>query len=213
MQLISKKYLIFRINVTVITSRDSMTPQLNRNMSAEEFDEYYFLKQQLVDFCREEGLKISGNKSDLEERIRYYLNTGKKLDNTKKHTYNVHDNITLNTTLGENFVCSQEVRAFFEDKIGSKFKFKVSFQKWLKNNPDKTFADAIIAYDNILSENNKKDIGKQFKYNQYIRDFFKNNPDKTFDDAVKCWNYRKKMRGTCKYDDSDLKILNEANNQ
>ena len=183
---------------------------LNSQLTRDEFKEHYFLKEDMVDFCRENGLKISGNKKELEERIIHYLTTGEKINNSKniKRTKK-HSNISLDTTIGEDFICSQEVRKFFEEKIGSNFKFKVDFQKWLKNNPDKTFADAIIAYYDIQNylKNNSTAIGNQFKYNTYIRDFFKHNPDKSFKDAVECWNYKKNLKCSCRYDDSDLEIL------
>lgn len=183
--------------------------QLNKNMSVEEFDKSYFLKEELVSFCRMEGLKVSGNKLELEERIRYYLSTGKKLNNTKTIIKKPHNNISLDSKIGKNFVCSQDVRKFFIEHIGSTFKFKVSFQKWLKDNPDKTFADALIAYQQIILDlkDNSTIIGKQFQYNQYIRDFFKNNPGKTLEDAIKCWNYKKNVPGSSKYEDSDLNVL------
>ena len=42
--------------------------KLNKNLKASEFKEYYFLKEELKEFCRNEGLKISGSKSQLEEK-------------------------------------------------------------------------------------------------------------------------------------------------
>ena len=53
----------------------------------------------------------------------------------------------------------------------------------------------------------KTEIGKQFQYNQYIRDFFENNKDKSLDDAIKCWKYKKSLRGHNKYEKSDLVVL------
>ena len=43
--------------------------KLTKDLNPEEFREYYFLKEDLKDFCRAEGLKISGSKQDLEKRI------------------------------------------------------------------------------------------------------------------------------------------------
>ena len=54
----------------------------------------------------------------------------------------------------------------------------------------------------------KTEIDKQFQYNQYIRDFFKDNDDKTLKDAIKCWNYKKSLKGHNKYEKSDLDVLN-----
>ena len=184
-------------------------PKLTRNLKPEEFKEYYFLKEELKDFCRSEGLKVGGSKEDLEKRIVHYLSTGEEL---KQCTVNQSSKetvteISLDSKLGENFKCSEDKRAFFEKEIGRGFKFKVKFQKWLKANPEKTYRDAVAAYHEIQNSDEKTEIGKQFQYNRYIRDFFKNNKDKSLDDAIKCWKYKKSIKGHNKYEDSDLEVL------
>ena len=195
-------------------------PQLTKDLKSEDFKEYYFLKEELKEFCRNEGLKLSGSKSQLEERIIYYLDTGKSLDNSRsienKNNYSksnsnkatTYEEITLDSILGENFKCSEDKREFFEKEIGKGFKFKVKFQKWLKVNPDKTYQDAINAYYELQNSKEKTKIDKQFQYNQYIRDFFDDNDDKTLNDAIKCWKYKKSIKGHNKYEKSDLDILN-----
>ena len=195
-------------------------PQLTKDLKSAEFKEYYFLKEELKDFCKKEGLKVSGSKNQLEERIIYYLDTGKSLDNSRsienKNNYSksnsnkatASEEITLDSILGENFKCSKDKREFFEKEIGKGFKFKVKFQKWLKVNPDKTYQDAINAYYELQNSKEKTKIDKQFQYNQYIRDFFDDNDDKTLNDAIKCWKYKKSIKGHNKYEKSDLDILN-----
>ena len=205
--------------------------KLTKDLTGAEFREYYFLKEELKDFCKKEGLKTSGSKIQLEERIIYYLDTGKSLKETKtklkksdrdennsnnkknnKNKNNVKNysnsqEITLDSILGENFKCSEDKREFFEREIGRGFKFKVKFQKWLKANPNKTYQDAINAYHELQNSNEKTKIDKQFQYNQYIRDFFEDNENKTLDDAIKCWKYKKSLKGHNKYEKSDLDIL------
>ena len=195
-------------------------PQLTKDLKSAEFKEYYFLKEELKDFCKKEGLKVSGSKNQLEERIIYYLDTGKSLDNSRsienKNNYSksnsnkatTYEEITLDSILGENFKCSEDKREFFEKEIGKGFKFKVKFQKWLKVNPDKTYQNAINAYYELQNSKEKTKIDKQFQYNQYIRDFFDDNDDKTLNDAIKCWKYKKSIKGHNKYEKSDLDILN-----
>ena len=184
-------------------------PPLTANLTSEEFKEYYFLKEELKDFLRSEGLKVSGSKNDLEERIIHYLDTGKPLDNMKASEAKAETSgeITLDSKIGENFKCSEDKREFFENEIGKGFKFKVAFQKWLKSNPNKTYKDAIDAYHEIQRSKEKTKIDKQFQYNQYIRDFFEKNDNLTLNDAIKCWKYKKSLKGHNKYEDSDLKIL------
>ena len=195
-------------------------PQLSKDLKSEDFRQYYFLKEELKDFCKNEGLKVSGSKNQLEERIIYYLDTGKSLDDSgsleNKNNYSKSKSnkapnpkeIRLDSILGENFKCSEDKREFFEKEIGKGFKFKVKIQKWLKSNPDKTYQDAINAYHELQNSNEKSKIDKQFQYNQYIRDFFEDNDDKTLNDAIKCWKHKKSLKGHNKYEKSDLKILN-----
>ena len=183
--------------------------KLTKDLKAEEFKEYYFLKEELKDFCRSECLKVSGSKGDLENRIVHYLSTGEKLEEPRIRQYsnNSKSEITLDSKLGENFKCSEDKREFFESKIGKGFKFKVNFQKWLKANPDKTYREAIDAYHELQNSKEKTKIDKQFQYNQYIRDFFEDNKDKSLEDAIKCWNYKKGLKGHNKYEKSDLSAL------
>ena len=96
-------------------------------MNPDEFREYYFLKEELKDFCRNEGLKVSGSKGELEERIIHYLSTGEELIKPKTAQSHSQESskISLDSRLGENFRCSEDKREFFEREIGKGFKFKV----------------------------------------------------------------------------------------
>lgn len=183
--------------------------KLSKSLKPEEFRQYYFLKEELKDFCRSEGLKVSGSKIDLENRIIHYLKTSEELaeDIPKQFPARLPSEISLDSKLGENFKCSEDKRAFFEKEIGKGFKFKVKFQKWLKSNPEKTYRDAIDAYYEIQNSKEKTKIDKQFQYNQYIRDFFENNKDKSLDDAITCWKYKKSIKGHNRYEESDLEVL------
>ena len=189
-------------------------PPLMKDLNPEEFKEYYFLKEELKDFCRQEGLKVSGSKEDLEKRIVYYLKTGDELTETVKVKSNAGPSeISLDSRIGENFRCSEDKREFFEREIGENFKFKVPFQKWLKSNPDKTYMDAVEAYREIHNSKEKSEIGRQFQYNRYIRDFFNDNDDKSLDDAIKCWKYKKSLKGHNCYEKSDLDALKGGVNE
>lgn len=100
-------------------------------------------------------------------------------------------------------------RAFYKEQIGNNFSFNVTFQKWLKNNRGKTYQDSIDAYYQILEnkKKNKTTIDEQFEYNTYIRDFFHDNKDKNLEQAIKCWKYKKGLKGHNKYEKIDLEVL------
>ncbi len=184
--------------------------ELNKELDAAAFRSCYYLKQELVGFCRENGLPTSGSKAELTDRIAYFLDTGNVLKPfaKRKTALNV-GTLTEDTVIEPNIVCSEKHRAFFCEKIGKSFSFNVPFQKWLKANTGKTYGDAIRAYYRILEEKKqiKTDIGKQFEYNTYIRDFFADNPGKSLHDAIVCWNYKKSLPGHHRYERADLNAL------
>ena len=188
----------------------SKRPELTTITDAKTFRNYYYLKEELVQFCRKNYLPTSGAKQILTERIAHFLETGNVLSCSaqRKATVVVGD-ITESTIIEANIVCSEKHRAFFKEKIGKSFSFNVAFQKWLKSNSGKTYADAITAYYQILAEkkNGKTVIDKQFEYNTYIRDFFADNRGKKLDDAIKCWKYKKSLEGHNHYERSDLIAL------
>lgn len=183
---------------------------LHKNLDSETFRNYYFLKEELVDFCRKNGLPTSGGKQEITERVAHFLDTGKVLGNgITQHRSTTISDITENSIIEQNIVCSEKHRAFFKKHIGKSFTFKVAFQRWLKENDGKTYRDAIEAYHSILKakKQGKTEIDKQFEYNTYIRDFFAHNKGKTLEDAIKCWKYKKSLPGSNAYENSDLSIL------
>lgn len=188
----------------------SERPNLDLNLDSKTFREYYYLKKELIDFCRKNNLQVSGSKLELTDRIATFLDTGERTYKKYTKKASIPGDITLDTLIEENFVCSQKHRVFYKEQIGEKFSFNVAFQNWLKSNSGKTYEESIIAYYQILEykKKNKTKIGKQFEYNTYIRDFFKDNKDKSLEQAIKCWKYKKSLKGHNKYEKDDLKILN-----
>ena len=188
----------------------SARPALSGNLDAKIFREFYYLKEELVSFCKANKLSSLGGKIELSDRIAQYLETG-EVQSVKSALRRKVDTSTIYGTsqIEANFVCSEKHRAFFKSKIGKSFSFNIPFQKWLKNNTGKTYSDAIESYHQILKEKKKgkTTIDKQFEYNTYIRDFFAQNKDCSLNDAIECWKYKKSIKGHNRYEASDLQIL------
>lgn len=53
-------------------------PDLDLKLSAGIFRQYYYLKEELVDFCRRNNLQATGSKPELSERIAVFLESGKR---------------------------------------------------------------------------------------------------------------------------------------
>ena len=188
-------------------------PTLSKELDSKTFKSYYYLKEELLSFCRENSLPTSGGKTELTERIALFLDTGTVSASVqRKRVKSDIGTITEATVIEENIVCSEKHRAFFKERIGKSFSFNVSFQKWLKANAGKTYGDAVNAYYIIIEEKKKSKttIDKQFEYNTYVRDFFSDNKGRTLEEAIICWKYKKSLKGHNRYEKSDLVALSES---
>ncbi len=103
---------------------------LDKQLDSDTFRSFYYLKEELVDFCRENGLSTSGGKIEITDRIAYFLDTGKVLPASAKiKSAAMIGVINKNIKIEPDFVCSEKHRAFFKEKIGKSFSFNVAFQK------------------------------------------------------------------------------------
>lgn len=187
-------------------------PELNEVPDEAAFRSFYYLKEELAAFCRANGLPASGGKSELTERVACFL-AGRPqppAGRTKRGRAAVGE-ITPETLIEPDFVCSEAHRAFFKAQIGTRFSFLVPFQNWLKANTGKTYAQAVEAYGQILEQKKtgRTEIGRQFEYNTYIRDFFQANPGAPLRQAILCWKYKKALPGHNRYESADLAALEE----
>ncbi len=184
-------------------------PELNKNLDSKAFLNYYWLKDELVAFCRKNGLPSSGSKQEITERIAAFLDSGEIVKSVSVRKTSIVGEITPDSVIEPDIVCSEKHRAFFKEQIGKSFSFNVAFQKWLKANAGKTYKDAIDAYHEIIESKKKAKtkIDSQFEYNTYIRDFFADNKGHTLEDAIKCWKYKKSLSGHNRYERCDLAAL------
>ena len=193
-------------------------PDLNKTISIKDFKGFYWLKEELVGFCRSNGLYTSGGKIEITERIECYLKTGNEQKRKKKSKpksafdWN-SENLTLMTLITDNYKNTEYVRMFFENHIGKHFKFNVQFMNWMKSNEGRTLQDAVIQYGKIKAEkklnSNKKKIAPQFEYNTYLRDFLSDNTKSNRELGIKLWKIKRSMRGDNVYCREDLELIDK----
>lgn len=185
-----------------------MRPNLTKDISVESFRDYYWLKEELQSFCRENGISASGSKIEISDRIETFLLTGEIKKPIRKSKVNkkikLQTDLSLDTVITENHRCSQDVRAFFKTVI-PKFHFSTYIQNYFRNNVGQTYRDVINAWyeeeERKKDPSYKKKIAPQFEYNQFIRDFFADpkNQGKSREEAIEAWNEIKKLPGSNKY--------------
>jgi hypothetical protein len=180
------------------------------------------LKEELIDFCRQEGLSRRGGKIEIADRIEHYLRTSSKEASVKtqkskptSHFDWAAATLMLETVITDNYKNSENVRAFFQEQVDGKFKFNVKFMNWMKRNVGKTLADAVDEWQRIelekKSSKKRKEIAPQFEYNRYIRDFLEDNPGTSKEVAVQYWKVKRGIRGDNVYRKSDLGLKIEGN--
>ena len=93
-------------------------PILDKNLDSQTFRDFYFLKEELVNFCRENGLPVSGGKLEITDRIAYFLDTGKILSaSTERKRATTIPTIYEDTKMEANFVCSEKHSTFLKSHI------------------------------------------------------------------------------------------------
>ncbi len=190
-------------------------PQINSIKSSGEFAQWYWLKEELVAYCRKQGLKVSGNKLELTRRIKRFITTGDRTEpvqsvRKKTSTFDWHaDPLTPSTKITDSYKNTQNVRRFMKSQIGESFHFSVPLMQWVKENEGKSLKD-LVAYYNSLQVAKKQagyqsEIPPSNEYNRYTRDFLADNPELSIAQARKCWAYKRSVRGSNKYQHSDIK--------
>ncbi|WP_330372375.1 SAP domain-containing protein [Pseudobutyrivibrio sp. MD2005] len=74
-----------------VMNKMTQRPILNTNLDSETFRSYYYLKEELVEFCRDNGIPTAGGKIELTDRIAYFLDT----ESVKKVTRNMKNTIEV----------------------------------------------------------------------------------------------------------------------
>ena len=158
--------------------------------SFEDFNLYYWYREELSQICKSLGLEYRGTKQELNEIIHQYF-LGNKVDKrvNKRNTKQVED-ITLNTPLLYcGFSFNQKFRDYFSAITGiSPFKFNADMATaWRKVKKDKditfTIQDMIKIYYGE-SEYAKYD-SSACQWNQFLKDFCSDKCSKFYSNKLK----------------------------
>jgi hypothetical protein len=186
-------------------------PRLVRALDPGDVRRYYWLKEELTQFCRQLGIPASGRKLEILKRIEVFLRTGKVIrperiilganeDKSESRGAASKADLTLATPV-VNFKSDQRTREFFESIIGPQFHFTAHLNQFMRGREDLTYGDLVKEWlaerERRKDKSYKPEIMKSGEYNRYIRDFFANrsNQGKTLKDAIASWNKVKRLAG------------------
>ncbi len=193
-------------------------PPISNIKNSEELKRWYWLKEELINFCKSIQLPYTGPKFEILDRI------GKALDSdfvfienavrkpASKSKFNWSKSpLSLDTIITDSYTNRPKTRSFFKEHCGDRFHFSIAFIDYMKQNAGKTLQDAVNEWKrlNKLSKEKsfKSEIPAGNQYNQYIRDFFADNPTLTLAQARHFWKLKRSLPlGKHVYEKSDLEL-------
>ncbi|WP_425235604.1 DUF6434 domain-containing protein [Ulvibacterium sp.] len=184
-------------------------PDFSEITSGKEFNRWYWLKEELVEICKQARIPYTGRKFELQDRIIFMLDyPGKPLPPIKKEKASSNFNwskakLDLDTKITDSISFGPNFRNFMKSEIGPKFSCHSDFMDWVKSNPGKTLEEAILMWyaleDRKKDPNFKRAIAKNNMMAQYVRDFLKDNADQTLKDALYFWKLKKQRPTETRY--------------
>lgn len=192
-------------------------PEIAQCTDAATFRQWYYLKTELVAFARAHGIKTTGGKFEIADRIAYFLDHGAppvEAKTTRKvmSKFDWHSTpLTPETVITDSYKNTQNMRRFMQAEIPH-YKFSIPFMDWMKANVGLTLADAVKAAKQI--EVDKKAGKKQpnqphNQYNAYTRAYFHHVPTGSQQELRRLWALRRKRPGPYVFAPKDLDLLKE----
>jgi len=194
-------------------AKSAARPDIASISTGAELKRWYWRKDELVPRAKALGVKTTGGKFLILDRIAHFLDTGVKVfpGDTKTQTISKFDwhSEPLNdeTIITDSYKNSQNVRRYFKSRLGDGFKFNTLFMAWMRENAGKTLADACAAYPALKAT--KAEIADHNQFNQYTHDFLADNPDLGMDDVRRVWAEKIKLpsqTGRHRYSPEDLSL-------
>jgi SAP domain-containing new25/Domain of unknown function (DUF6434) len=170
-------------------SRPSLEPQI----PVTEFRRWYWLKSELVTFCRQNCLGIAGSKPELAARIDAYLsgNAAPTVMQAKRNGL-MPEKFTSNTIIGAGWRCSPALGAYFRGVCGAGFRFNAAIRMFIHEGQGKTLGEAASHYKRSVAPGApRQPIIAQNQYNQHTRDFFANHPNATRKNCLEAWHSKR----------------------
>ena len=165
-------------------------PEFEKIISFDEFNKYYWYREEISQICKSLGLEYRGTKQELNHIIEQYFkgNLIKKssIKNTKKQV----ENITLDTPLLEcGFSFNAKFREYFSTLTGiSPFKFTADMATaWRKVKSEKNIKFTIE--DLLKVYYGKSDYAKYdnsvCQWNQFLKDFCADENSRNYSNKLK----------------------------
>ncbi|MEM0962297.1 MAG: DUF6434 domain-containing protein [Bacteroidota bacterium] len=163
-------------------------PALDRQLTPEDFRAWYWLKEELVSFCQQNGLPTSGPKLDIADRVETFLKDGTVLKPERRtaRVGTMPTTFTRDTVIEDGWRCTRPLREWFESEVGRSFRFTGPVRDILHNGVGHTLGEAADVW-RATHKQKSEHIAPQLEYNRHMRAYFEKHPGATHEEAIASW--------------------------
>jgi hypothetical protein len=151
-----------------------MRPLLSRSLSGSELRRWYWTKAELALLGREFAISTSVGKLELTNRLAAALDGAPPPAPPEARSgapgQQLAGPLTPDVLLPRGQRCSQELRRFFTDQVGPRFRFDAAMRQFVADGAGLSLGDGVRHWYRTRSLP-RGDIDPQFELNQFIRDF------------------------------------------
>jgi hypothetical protein len=177
----------------------SERPSLSPSLDAAEFRRWYWLKQELVDFAKQEGMSAAGDKPTLANRIALFLDRADPVEASAKTrtirqtvSKRLPEPLTSETVLGPRQASSQQLRTFFVAEIGPRFSYDIHMRTFLASDRTKTLGEA-VAHWHASRSTTKPDTLPQLELVRFMKAWHRAHPTGTQQACRAAWQRYKDL--------------------
>jgi hypothetical protein len=165
--------------------RPTLAPQL----SAAQLRRWYWLRSELTDFARRMGVSTAGSKQQLTDRLAAALD-GEPLPpvspRRRTPTGQLEGALSVNTVIPIGQRCSQVLRTFFLEHIGTQFTFDAAMRSFIFDHAGSTLGDAVNHWHATRAKA-PRPIDAQFELNRFTRQWYRDNPGGNRIELQRAW--------------------------
>lgn len=170
-------------------------PALDPALTSAEFSRWYWLKTELAEFARSQGISASGGKEQIAQRITALLDGRPQPSRpvAKRSTRQLAGPLTICTTIPKGQRCSQLLRGWFTEQLGPGFHFDAHMRGYFAAADGTSTLAGALAHWHETRTAESLEIGRQFELNQFTRTWFAAHPDGTREQMHAAWQVHRAL--------------------
>lgn len=173
-----------------MSSAQHARPVLDSMISAEEFQRWYWLKEELSVFARKLGVRTSGSKELLAARIVAKLDGREFVEppvSQRSGVRQLSGGLSAATVIPAGQRCSQIVRAWMSEQVGDGFHFDAEMRAFFAaSDGTQTLQDALECWY-ATRDQSGRGIDPQFEYNRFTRAWHEAHPEGGRPELLAAW--------------------------